>query len=334
MHSSSNQSGDLHCMSKHTLCRTVLMMLCIFTFRELAAEDLQLTQITTALLKGIQQTGKKRIAVVDFVDLDGNPSRLGKYIAEELSVELTQSADGIEVVDRAHLQAILQEHKLKSEGLLDPETTKQLGLLAGVDILVTGSLTDIGDSIRIVAKALSTDSARIVAASSGSLLKTHEILSLLAPAPSMEAKSANVSSTGPSALPKQPAATSVTVGPVFIELTGCHASSSSVTCRFRVRDVGDDCYFNFFTVGSVAYDDQGNQAKAADGSLANQRSENDINGGRIIYSRMFSNVFTNAEFRFEGISAQASSLPLINLHMDVDHRQKYDVQFRNVPLVR
>lgn len=321
-------------MRKPALYGALPIVLCMFTVRELVAEDLQLTQITTALLKGIQQTGKKRIAVVDFVDLDGNPSKLGKYLAEELSVELTQSATGIEVVDRAHLQAILQEHKLKAEGLLDPETTKQLGLLAGVDILVTGSLIDVGDSMRVLAKALSTDSARIVAASSGSLPKTHEVLSLLAPAISTETISAPASPKGPGASQKQTTVASVTVGPAFVELSGCRANSSSVTCRFRVRNIGDDCFFNFYTVGSIAYDDQGNQAKAADGSLANQRSESNINGGRIMFARMFSNVFTNAEFRFDGIGPQASSLPLINLHMDVDHRQKYDIQFRNVPLVR
>lgn len=152
------------------------------------ADGLKLDQITASLLKGIQDTGKKRVAVFDFTDLDGNTSLLGKYVAEELSVELTQSGNGIEVVDRAHLSAILREHKMSEQGLTDPTTAKQLGQFTGADVIVTGSLTNVGDAVLIVAKALSTDSARIIAASSGTLPMSSEISTLLrnASSPSRE----------------------------------------------------------------------------------------------------------------------------------------------------
>lgn len=143
------------------------------------ADGLKLDQITASLLKGIQETGKKRVAVFDFTDLDGNTSLLGKYVAEELSVELTQSANGIEVVDRSHLSAILREHKMSEQGLTDPATAKQLGQFTGADVIVTGSLTNVGDAVLIVAKALSTDSARIIGASSGTLPMSSEISILL-----------------------------------------------------------------------------------------------------------------------------------------------------------
>jgi hypothetical protein len=82
------------------------------------------------------------------------------------------------------------------------------------------------------------------------------------------------------------------------------------------------------------YDDRGSEAKAVDAVFANNKMENTIAFGRMVYARMISNVPTSAEFKFEKIAPEATTIALIELGMDVDHRQKYDVQIRNVPLTR
>ena len=58
--------------------------------------------------------------MVDFTDLQGNVTELGRFLAEELSITLSESEKGFEIVDRTHLKAILQENKLSTTGLMDP----------------------------------------------------------------------------------------------------------------------------------------------------------------------------------------------------------------------
>ena len=135
-------------------------------------------------------------------------------------------------------------------------------------------------------------------------------------------------------LQKQPIAQTVIVGPAYIELSGCRANGFTAICTFLVRNTGSDCYFNFYADGSHVYDDRGFEAKAVDAVFANNKMENTLTFGRMVYARMISNVVTSAEFKFEKIAPEATTIALIEIRMDVNHRQKYDVQIRNVPLVR
>ncbi len=127
----------------------------------------------------IAQVGKKRIAVVDFTDLQGNVTELGRFLAEEFSVALVGAGKGFEVIDRVHLKSILAEHKLALTGVIDPRTARELGKIAGVDAIVTGSITPFGDNIRVSFKVLDTETAMIIAASSGNIARTAAINELL-----------------------------------------------------------------------------------------------------------------------------------------------------------
>jgi hypothetical protein len=113
------------------LCSALLMTVTGAAF----GQDLK--QASTILSAKISESQRKTVAVVDFTDLCGNVSRFGRYLAEELSGTLVGDAKGFRVMDRTHLQAILQEHKLATTGLIDPQTARKLGQFAGVDTLVT-----------------------------------------------------------------------------------------------------------------------------------------------------------------------------------------------------
>jgi hypothetical protein len=123
-------------------------------------------------------------------------------------------------------------------------------------------------------------------------------------------------------------------GPVSIELSGCRANGTTAVCGFLVRNTGSDSYFNFYTDESHVYDDRGYEAKAVDAAFADHRIVNDSIWGRIVFARMISNVPTSAEFRFEKISSDSTAIALIELRMDVNHSQKFDVRMRDVPLGR
>ncbi len=144
------------------------------------AYDKEIKSLSANMAESISKFHKKTIAVVDFTDLQGNVTELGRFLAEEISADLTIVAQGFEVIDRTHLKTILAEHKLSISGLLNPNTVKKLGQISGVDAIITGSVTPFGDSIRVTAKMITTDTARIIGAANGNIDKTKAIEELLA----------------------------------------------------------------------------------------------------------------------------------------------------------
>lgn len=144
------------------------------------AYEKEITSLSASMAENIAKAGKKSVAVVDFTDLQGNVTELGRFLAEEFSVALAGAGKGFEVVDRTHLKSIIAEHKLSSTGIIDPQTARKLGEIAGVEVLITGTITPFGDSVRISVKILDTATAKIIGASSGDIAKTKAIEELLA----------------------------------------------------------------------------------------------------------------------------------------------------------
>jgi TolB-like protein len=149
--------------------RLPLSLLCLFvslTTVVASAEEMDkaLKVLADDLAALTKENAKKKITVLDFTDLQGAGSKLGKYIAEELTVDLVMIRKDFSVLDRANLQKILAEHKLTATGLVDPENAKKLGQFAGVDALVLGNIIPKKGKIAITAKIISTDTAEIVGA--------------------------------------------------------------------------------------------------------------------------------------------------------------------------
>lgn len=144
------------------------------------AYEKEINRLSTAMADKIANSGKKTIAVVDFTELHGNVTELGRFLAEEFSVALAASGKGFEVVDRSHLRVLLQEHKLSLTGLVEPKTARKLGKIAGVEALITGTLTPFGDSVRIAIKILDTNTAKLISGTTGNIAKTKAIEELLA----------------------------------------------------------------------------------------------------------------------------------------------------------
>lgn len=143
------------------------------------AYEKEIRAISSALAENIATSGKKSIAVVDFTDLQGNVTELGRFLSEEFSVALSESGKSFEVVDRSQLNSILKEQKFSLSGLVDRKTVQKIGTIAGVQCLVTGTITPFGDSIRLAVKVLDTSTARVIGGSRGDIAKTKAIEELL-----------------------------------------------------------------------------------------------------------------------------------------------------------
>lgn len=220
-------------------------------------------------------SGKRSVAVVDFTDLQGSVTELGRFLAEELSVALASASRPLEVVDRTHLKVLLQEHKLSATGLIDPATAKKLGQIAGVDALVTGSLTPFGDTVRLTLRVLDTSTARIVAASTAEIAKTKAIEELVArgvggSAPASEPPGAGSKTTPPPGMPPP-----IEQEGFRFTLQTCRYSGGSLRRDFLVENLTSNTKDLFLAAGayvetSYLYDDAGNQYERAEVSLGRE----------------------------------------------------------------
>ena len=104
--------------------------------------------------------GKQYVAVVDFVDLDGNANTLGKYLAEEILVRLFKKGD-LRVVERRLINKMNEEMKLHGSGLMDTGSARRIGSYLGVDAICTGIVTELQNSVKVNARMIDAQTGEV-----------------------------------------------------------------------------------------------------------------------------------------------------------------------------
>lgn len=86
------------------------------------------------------------------------------YITDALS-EAMFNTGKIKIIERKNLEAILAEQKFQSSGLVNEQTAKDIGMIAGVDFVCYGTLKDIGDIFTVNARVVDVETGEIAAMS-------------------------------------------------------------------------------------------------------------------------------------------------------------------------
>lgn len=86
---------------------------------------------------------KKRVAVFNFEDQAGYGHQIGNGLSDMLVTALVES-DKFIVIERSELDQILQEQGLGVSGAVTPQSAAQIGQLLGVELMVTGSVSEFG----------------------------------------------------------------------------------------------------------------------------------------------------------------------------------------------
>jgi len=139
--------------------------------------DPEIRMLSSKIVEGLAGKHIKRIAVVDFVDMQHHSTELGKYLAEQLSVEIVNSEE-VKVVDRANIRSILLEHNLSVEGLINPENAREFGKISGADAILTGTIVNLDTDLELTLKLISVESAQIVTAAKASFRNSPEFQKL------------------------------------------------------------------------------------------------------------------------------------------------------------
>jgi TolB-like protein len=158
----------------------LLLMASLFCGQNYAsAQYKEIDGLASTIAGPLSRTPDNAVAVVDFTDLQGNVTELGRFLAEELSISLSGPSRGLHVIDRTHLKAVLQEHKLAASGIIEPATWPRLGEITGAHVLITGTITPFGDSVRCAVKAINAATARIEGVATTEIPRTKTIEELL-----------------------------------------------------------------------------------------------------------------------------------------------------------
>jgi TolB-like protein len=158
-------------------------MLLLFALPAHATEDLETgIQEMAKQLSAAMVSGKvKKIAVVEFPDLNGYQSALGQFIAEEMITQLSIGANAgqFDVVERRQLVRVLQEQELTDSSLFDAQSISKIGKILGIEAIVTGSIADLGTDIKVNARVISIETAKVFAAASAKIPKNDTVLGLM-----------------------------------------------------------------------------------------------------------------------------------------------------------
>ena len=154
-------------MTRHALTFFACLYLIIVTasFSHASGFNEAMDAIASQITSEIGENSKKQLAVVDFTDLDGEVSDLGKYVAEEILSRLFK-VEGIRIVERRLMKKVMDEMKLQKSGALDDKSAKKLGTLLGVDALCTGTITELQRSVKINARLIDVEIGRVFAVAS------------------------------------------------------------------------------------------------------------------------------------------------------------------------
>lgn len=142
-----NQKGPRD-MKKTTIFILVCFILCVF-FKSEAPAGQVVTDDDRAWAKAAISQEKSQdniaapntLAVLSFRNITGQTSLdpLQKGFAFMLITDL-QQVEGLQVVERARLQALLEELKLGASGIVDSSTSPQMGKILGASYLVGGDI--------------------------------------------------------------------------------------------------------------------------------------------------------------------------------------------------
>jgi TolB-like protein len=171
-------------MRKRMVCRLALALCLNVSFVSAPTAQTQsalrqrisdLGQQIATKMAGRQNT---TIAVVEFADLEGHVTNFGRFLAEELITRL-QDSGKFTVIERRLLDKIVSEQKLELTGIVDPASAKKLGKLLGVDAIVTGSVSDLGKTLQVNARLISTETGQLFAVAAAEIAKDDSVITLI-----------------------------------------------------------------------------------------------------------------------------------------------------------
>jgi len=151
--------------------------------RVVSAQQLELKEVITRSARGIEETLPQRAKVI-VLNFESPAKTFSDYVIDELSGELIEGKK-ITVVDRRNLTAIMDEMKFQYSGYVSDESMQSIGKMLGAQVVISGSLTDVGANYRFRIRIISVETAAVQRQISLDLKKDSQVAYLLGGAQAM-----------------------------------------------------------------------------------------------------------------------------------------------------
>ncbi len=304
--------------------------LLLFSVLTASAQDIRagVEQLASQIDKASPEGKQLRVAVADFPDLQGVTSDFGRYVASRLTTRLAQSPKFF-VIERQRLGQVLAELKFGMSDLVDPAKAKQLGLMVGVEAILVGTVSDLGNQVDLDARMIEIETNRMLLGATVTISKDPTVTAMLERG-RQETVAAPEGLGAPSAVIAAPAPQSKAVQRVEFEwgvadLKNCTIAGTTVRCDFTVTNKTYNLSGIYIWASQTTlYDDLGNEYHAERAALASKI-------GEYVEHTFAPQVVTPARLEFKGVSSQASKAVVLIIKFG---GTSTTIEFRDVPLQR
>lgn len=121
----------------------------------------ELKDMANQLVQTKATGSKPSYAFVSFTT-DYKNTLVDDYITDAL-IEAMFKTGKVKIVERSNLEAILKEQKFQASGLVNEETAKSIGMIAGVDFVCYGTLKDLDYSFTVNARVVDVETGKLCA---------------------------------------------------------------------------------------------------------------------------------------------------------------------------
>ncbi|HEY0142116.1 MAG TPA: FlgO family outer membrane protein [Thermoanaerobaculia bacterium] len=153
--------------------RTLALMLTLLLTCSAAAEPLEdaIDTLAREISSSVKEQKKRKIAILPFDEAKGKESVLSTYVPETLVTNLFRLGR-FEIVERQMLDKVIAEvRQQRREGAFDPKTAAEVGRIAGVEAIVTGTITDFPTYVGINCRIIDTTTATVFGAANTTIAK-------------------------------------------------------------------------------------------------------------------------------------------------------------------
>ena len=112
----------------------------------------ELDDLAGKLMQTKLDGSKASFAIIPF-STDYKNALVENYITDALTESMFNTGS-VKIFERENLDAILKEQNFQASGLVNEDTAKSIGMLAGVDFVCYGTLKDVGDAFTVNARVI------------------------------------------------------------------------------------------------------------------------------------------------------------------------------------
>ncbi len=293
--------------------------------------DIQLDNLVTQIINSLEENKKVKIGVIEFSNIQGNITSLGKYIAEELTTRLYRT-NRFNVIERQMMDKLLKEQNLSLHGYIDIDSEVGIGKVLGLDAIVSGSITDLGSSVKVNARLISPETGKVFSVASVKIVKDNTVKTLLG-------QTVSIANNSTSETTSKTQNQIIDKNGLSIEVISAKISNRIVTIKMNLTNTTEDDISFGMVIGfdnkdytTMIYDNLGEETIIAGIKLGNKFTslKNSVTQYAGASKKVIAGLSVNMELTFEKVSSKVSKISLLQINAGRGNM----LEFRDIPIVK